>query len=126
MPGFDGTGPRGMGPMTGGGRGFCRPRGRGYGYRRYGAGMAFPGAAPEVAPLTREQYLHIDRASQMSLELIRNQRTRDKKDSLFSVLDFTRTPMGSRKLRQWILRPLTVCREIYLRQEGLGGLFLEE
>ena len=25
MPGFDGTGPRGMGPMTGGGRGFCNP-----------------------------------------------------------------------------------------------------
>jgi len=23
MPGFDGTGPRGMGPMTGGGRGMC-------------------------------------------------------------------------------------------------------
>jgi len=23
MPGFDGTGPHGMGPMTGGGRGFC-------------------------------------------------------------------------------------------------------
>ena len=23
MPGFDGTGPRGRGPMTGGGRGFC-------------------------------------------------------------------------------------------------------
>ena len=23
MPGFDGTGPRGAGPMTGGGRGFC-------------------------------------------------------------------------------------------------------
>lgn len=27
MPGFDGTGPRGMGPMTGGGRGFCSPYG---------------------------------------------------------------------------------------------------
>lgn len=27
MPGFDGTGPRGMGPMTGGGRGFCSPFG---------------------------------------------------------------------------------------------------
>jgi len=23
MPGFDGTGPNGMGPMTGGGRGYC-------------------------------------------------------------------------------------------------------
>ena len=29
MPGFDGTGPRGMGPMTGGGRGFCSPWGIG-------------------------------------------------------------------------------------------------
>jgi len=25
MPGFDGTGPQGMGPKTGGGRGFCSP-----------------------------------------------------------------------------------------------------
>ena len=25
MPGFDGTGPAGMGPMTGGGRGVCNP-----------------------------------------------------------------------------------------------------
>jgi hypothetical protein len=25
MPGFDGTGPAGMGPMTGGARGWCEP-----------------------------------------------------------------------------------------------------
>ncbi len=25
MPGFDQSGPRGMGPMTGGGRGYCNP-----------------------------------------------------------------------------------------------------
>jgi hypothetical protein len=31
MPGFDGAGPRGMGPMTGGGRGFCNPYGAAYG-----------------------------------------------------------------------------------------------
>ncbi|HPZ07088.1 MAG TPA: DUF5320 domain-containing protein [Candidatus Eremiobacteraeota bacterium] len=31
MPGFDGTGPQGMGPRTGGGRGFCYPYpGEGY------------------------------------------------------------------------------------------------
>ena len=29
MPGFDGTGTRGMGPMTGGGRGRCNPYFRG-------------------------------------------------------------------------------------------------
>jgi len=42
MPGFDRTGPQGMGPMTGGARGMCNPQGAGqqplYGY---GRGMAF-------------------------------------------------------------------------------------
>ncbi|HUX48563.1 MAG TPA: DUF5320 domain-containing protein [Dehalococcoidia bacterium] len=49
MPGFDGTGPRGMGPMTGGGRGFCSPWsiGRMYGFGRgYGFGMGMPYAGP--------------------------------------------------------------------------------
>ena len=37
MPGFDGTGPMGQGPMTGGGRGFCAmPTGA---YGPYGYGM---------------------------------------------------------------------------------------
>lgn len=34
MPGFDGTGPAGMGPMTGGGRGWCNPS-RSFAYRGY-------------------------------------------------------------------------------------------
>jgi len=35
MPGGDGTGPMGMGPMTGGGRGYCAvPTGRYFGRRR--------------------------------------------------------------------------------------------
>ena len=37
MPGFDGTGPAGMGPRTGGGRGFCSP-GAGTYYVTRGAG----------------------------------------------------------------------------------------
>jgi hypothetical protein len=44
MPGFDGTGPNGMGPMTGGGRGFCSPWG--VGMRNY----AFPRWAPYTYP----------------------------------------------------------------------------
>lgn len=42
MPGFDRTGPRGMGPMTGGGRGLCNPRSIGAGYRGFGFRDAFP------------------------------------------------------------------------------------
>ena len=70
MPGFNGTGPRGMGPMTGGGRGFCSPwgrgaasrpysafQGRGYGYPYYGAGPAVPGVVPFAPQMTREQEL---------------------------------------------------------------------
>jgi len=66
MPGFDGTGPRGMGPMTGGGRGFCSPWGAGAGLRRYGfprrAPYAYPyyspyGFAPFTPRMTREQEL---------------------------------------------------------------------
>jgi hypothetical protein len=64
MPGFDGTGPMGMGPMTGGGRGFCSPWGIGAGLRRYGlprrAPYAYPyqgayGFGPFVPRITREQ-----------------------------------------------------------------------
>ena len=80
MPGFDGTGPRGMGSMTGGGRGFCSPWGRGaafagygtpprmgYGYPYYGwAGASSPfygvptsapGGTPFAPQMTREQEL---------------------------------------------------------------------
>lgn len=55
MPGFDGTGPNGLGPMTGGGRGMCsgaglgRRGGRGRGMGR-GLGRGYRGGrGPENA-----------------------------------------------------------------------------
>ncbi|MFH2011638.1 MAG: DUF5320 domain-containing protein [Pseudomonadota bacterium] len=42
MPGFDGTGPRGQGPMTGGGRGFCNFNFAGMG----GPNMGYPYGTP--------------------------------------------------------------------------------
>ncbi len=64
MPGFDGTGPNGMGPMTGGGRGFCSPRGvnpRQYAFPQR-VNYAFPrygtyGSWPFTPRVTREQEL---------------------------------------------------------------------
>ncbi len=42
MPRYDGTGPAGGGPMTGGGRGYCSYPGEGYGRPLgYGRGMAY-------------------------------------------------------------------------------------
>lgn len=49
MPGFDGTGPLGYGPMTGGGRGYCMvPAGRGRGMG-WGRGLAWRRGAPGFA-----------------------------------------------------------------------------
>ena len=42
MPGFDGTGPRGEGPMTGGARGYCNPNATAYG-SAYGRGYGLGG-----------------------------------------------------------------------------------
>ena len=65
MPGFDGTGPRGMGPMTGGGRGFCSPWGMGrwYGstqvppYAMVGQWPGVTGAMSYPPQMSREQEL---------------------------------------------------------------------
>ena len=68
MPGFDGTGPMGMGPMTGGGRGFCAIPLRS-GWPAY-AGMRFYrpyappyrrayGFGPFAPGMTREQELEL-------------------------------------------------------------------
>ena len=74
MPGFDGTGPRGMGSMTGGGRGFCAipspaawptysgrgaysPYGVPWARSYYEAGPTAPVAVPFAPQMTREQEL---------------------------------------------------------------------
>ncbi len=52
MPGFDGTGPAGMGPMTGWGRGYCATPGAGAAFagrglgRGGGRGFGFRGSSP--------------------------------------------------------------------------------
>jgi len=51
MPGFNGTGPMGMGPMTGGGRGFCSPWGIGAVARMHG----LPRRTPYAPRMAREQ-----------------------------------------------------------------------
>ncbi|MBN1691210.1 MAG: DUF5320 domain-containing protein [Dehalococcoidia bacterium] len=64
MPGFDGTGPRGLGPMTGGGRGFCvTPAGN---VGAYGRGFASRGYGPAYGPVYQAP------ANQQEIDQIRN------------------------------------------------------
>lgn len=57
MPGFDGTGPAGMGPMTGGARGWCSPYGRAYaGFGPYRRPFPVPVRSPYAYGLRRPRW----------------------------------------------------------------------
>jgi DNA mismatch repair protein MutS len=65
----------------------------------------------------------LDRVTQHSLELTQTMRMRDREGSLLGVLDETKTPMGARLLREWIISPLRMPDEIRHRQLGVKELF---
>ena len=66
-------------------------------------------------------YLVLDENTRRNLELaIGNDGTR--KSSLLSVLDRTETPMGARRLRQWLFYPLLEVPAIRERQAGVQAL----
>lgn len=72
-------------------------------------------------PYRASQFMMIDETSRGNLELLSNLQG-ERRGSLLGVLDHTLTPMGTRRLRQWILYPLLDEHEIRLRQEGVEEL----
>jgi DNA mismatch repair protein MutS len=65
----------------------------------------------------------LDEMTRRNLELVEPLRPGEEGGTLLSVLDETVTPMGARKLRSWILRPLTRAEDIWRRQEAVAELF---
>jgi len=64
----------------------------------------------------------MDKATQQSLEITQTMRNRDREGSLLGVIDQTKTSMGARLLREWIISPLRVSAEIKYRQTGVKEL----
>lgn len=62
-----------------------------------------------------EDYLMLDTATQHNLELVCNNQDRTSKRTLLSVIDGAITPMGSRMIKKWILRPLVKQESINQR-----------
>ncbi|WP_371806719.1 DNA mismatch repair protein MutS [Candidatus Lokiarchaeum ossiferum] len=67
--------------------------------------------------LQDEDYMFLDINSQKNLELLHNQSDGGSFGSLFEVLDDTKTPMGTRLLKSWIVQPLLSKATIEQRQE---------
>ncbi len=68
-------------------------------------------------------YVLIDAASQGNLDLVES-RT-GKQHTLLGALDKTSTPMGARKLRDWILHPLRDLAPLVARQDLIAS-FIEQ
>ncbi|MBI4249836.1 MAG: DNA mismatch repair protein MutS [Elusimicrobia bacterium] len=66
-------------------------------------------------------YVHLDESAIRTLELVSSSRG-ERASSLWGVLDRTQCAMGSRKLKEWILHPLTSLEEIRRRQNCVEEL----
>ncbi len=67
-------------------------------------------------------HLVLDRATRRTLEITQSQQDGGREGTLLEVIDRTRTPMGARLLRQWMLEPLVDCRSIRGRHDAVGSL----
>ena len=67
-------------------------------------------------------YMELDRATRRNLELTETIRGRERRGSLLWVMDRCKTPMGRRRLRAWLERPLLSAEKILYRQKGVAAL----
>ena len=65
-----------------------------------------------------DHFVVLDGNTQRNLELVESLRDRSRRGTVLSVIDRTRTSMGGRKLRHWLLHPLVDCRLLFLKQES--------
>ena len=73
-----------------------------------------------LQPYRRSEFLILDAATQSHLELVQSRAGRQM--TLLGALDTTRTPMGARLLRDWLLHPLRNAEAIERRQEAIAAL----
>lgn len=75
-----------------------------------------------ITTVHTNEYVQLDRATIINLELFSTIREHDTKGSLLSVLDQTQTAMGARLLKQWLRKPLTQREHIEDRYDAVDEL----
>jgi DNA mismatch repair protein MutS len=75
-----------------------------------------------LSPLTLDGYMALDPQTKRNLELVSSMQGRPD-GSLIGILDQTRTPMGGRLLRSWLLRPLKESAAVHKRLDAVRRLF---
>jgi DNA mismatch repair protein MutS len=75
---------------------------------------------------TDSSFVGLDEATQKSLELLQNLQDGSRRYTLLEVLDETRTSLGARKLRRWILTPLRDRRVIEKRLDAVEFFYRDQ
>ncbi len=73
-----------------------------------------------LIPYASENFVLIDAASQANLDLVTS-RSGGVKHSLLGAIDRTSTPMGARKLRDWVLHPIRDLQVLTERQDMVAA-----
>ena len=79
----------------------------------------------KVNIVNENSFMRMDINTKRNLELTENIRTKEKKYSLLWLLDKTKTAMGSRRLKNYILNPLVNKKDIISRQNKVEKLINE-
>jgi len=77
----------------------------------------------KISRISNPEEMFLDSNTIRNLELLSSLGTKDKDYTLFSLLNQTKTPMGSRLLKNWIIRPLLNQQKIKERQEGVREFY---
>ncbi|HJO47873.1 MAG TPA: DNA mismatch repair protein MutS, partial [Candidatus Scalindua sp.] len=77
----------------------------------------------KIEKYSSQNRLILDHSTQQSLELVKTARTHQKEGSLLSIIDRTKTPMGGRLIKGWLVSPLCVSGDIKVRQDGVEELY---
>ncbi|RPI02449.1 MAG: DNA mismatch repair protein MutS, partial [Calditrichaeota bacterium] len=69
--------------------------------------------------------LYIDSTTRRNLELVQPLNSMNRQGTLLTVIDKTQTPMGGRKLVNWLLYPLNNLDKIRKRHQAVGTMVLK-
>lgn len=84
------------------------------------------GRLPHIRKISRfesEDYMLLDPQTKRNLELVSPMRGEGNEGTLVSIMDRTRTAMGGRLLRRWLLRPLRDVGAIQHRLDAVEALY---
>ncbi|MBI2850306.1 MAG: DNA mismatch repair protein MutS [Chloroflexi bacterium] len=83
-------------------------------------------SAGQLAGLTTystESFMALDTQTQSNLELFSSHSSNAKDSSLLSVIDLTKTSMGSRLLKKWLSQPLLDLPSLVKRQDAIEWFY---